>query len=73
MFASLRNRLFLTYTLIISVVLAIVGIALLFYLLRNPAIDRQTYARLDQVVDRVFRQVAQNLVSEQRLAEIIGG
>lgn len=72
MFASLRNRLFLTYTLIIAVVLAIVGMALFFYLLRNPAIDRQTYGRLDQVADRVFRQVSQNPVSGQRLAEIIG-
>jgi two-component system OmpR family sensor kinase len=36
MFTSLRSRLWLTYALIIGVVVGIVGAALVFYLIRNP-------------------------------------
>ena len=40
MFSSLRFRLWLTYALVVGIVLVIAGTAVFFYLLRNPAIDR---------------------------------
>ncbi|GAB4534443.1 MAG: hypothetical protein Fur0018_24280 [Anaerolineales bacterium] len=47
MWHSLRTRLFLTYLVIVLIVLAVVGAGLFFYLLRNPLLDRQTFLRLD--------------------------
>ena len=46
MFSSLRFRLWLTYALVVGVVLIIAGAAVFFYLLRNPAIDRREVQRL---------------------------
>jgi two-component system OmpR family sensor kinase len=46
MFASLRSRLWLTYLLVVGVVLGTIGLALFLYVLRNPLASRETYLRL---------------------------
>lgn len=46
MFSSLRFRLWLTYALVVAVVISIAGLSLLAYLLRNPAVDRREVQRL---------------------------
>ena len=46
MFTSLRTRLWLTYALIVGVVVAVVGAALILYLISNPAESRQELERL---------------------------
>ncbi|MEW5868703.1 MAG: HAMP domain-containing sensor histidine kinase [Chloroflexota bacterium] len=46
MFSSLRFRLWLTYALIVMVVVAVAGLAILVYLFRNPAADRRELQRL---------------------------
>jgi signal transduction histidine kinase len=47
MLRTLRSRLFLTYLLVITLVLALVGSSLFFFLLRNPAARRLEFRRLD--------------------------
>lgn len=47
MFSSIRSRLWLTYALIIGVVLTILGLALGVYLIRNPLAVRSTLQRLN--------------------------
>lgn len=49
MFASLRSRLWLSYALVIGVVLLVVGGALLLYLWRNPLATRQASLKLRTV------------------------
>jgi two-component system OmpR family sensor kinase len=46
-FRSLRSRLLITYLLVSALVLAIVGIALLFFLLTNPQAQRLAYSRIE--------------------------
>ena len=46
MFSSLRFRLWLTYALVVGVVICIAGTAAIIYLLRNPATDRSELQRL---------------------------
>ena len=46
MFSSLRFRLWLTYLLIVGIVIGIVGVALVIYLLRNPYAARLEVQRL---------------------------
>jgi two-component system OmpR family sensor kinase len=46
MFSSLRSRLWLTYALLVGVVVCVAGIALAVYLARNPLASRQEYQRL---------------------------
>ncbi len=49
MWHSLRARLWLTYAALVVFVLTVVGMGLVLYLLRNPALDRQTVQRLEAV------------------------
>ncbi|OGO33462.1 MAG: hypothetical protein A2W35_07815 [Chloroflexi bacterium RBG_16_57_11] len=56
MFASLRLRLWLTYMLIISVVITIATAAVVLYLVRNPAIDRDELQRIRLVARLVVRR-----------------
>ncbi len=49
MFSSLRFRLWLTYLMVVGVVITIAGLALAVYLLRNPAADRREIQRLQLV------------------------
>jgi signal transduction histidine kinase len=46
MFSSLRSRLWLTYALLVGVMICIAGTALVVYLARNPSASRQEYLRL---------------------------
>ncbi|MBN2550992.1 MAG: HAMP domain-containing histidine kinase [Anaerolineales bacterium] len=46
MFTSLRFRLWLTYALVVGVVLSIAGAAILVYLINNPSEDRRELQRL---------------------------
>ena len=56
MFSSLRFRLWLTYALVVGVVLTIAGAAVVFYLLRNPAIDRREVQRLRLVSNLMIQR-----------------
>lgn len=56
MFASLRSRLWLTYTLIIGVVLVIVGIAFVLFLLRNPPATRLKYEELNLLAALIIQR-----------------
>ncbi|KAA3644956.1 MAG: sensor histidine kinase [Chloroflexi bacterium] len=56
MFASLRSRLWLTYALLIGVVLFVVGSALVVYFLNNPLVERQAATRLRLVVNSLNNQ-----------------
>lgn len=47
MFSSLRSRLWLSYAFLIITALVVVAIVLVFFLLRNPIIYRQTFLRLN--------------------------
>lgn len=49
MFSSLRARLWLSYLLVIGIITALIALALVFYLLRNPAADRREITRLRTV------------------------
>jgi two-component system OmpR family sensor kinase len=46
MFSSLRGRLWLSYAFLIVTALVVVAIVLVFFLLRNPILYRQTFVRL---------------------------
>jgi two-component system OmpR family sensor kinase len=46
MFSSLRSRLWLTYAVLVGVMICIAGMALAIYLARNPSASRQEYLRL---------------------------
>ena len=71
MFSTLRNRLFLTYGLIIAVVLLIVGFAIILFLIRNPAVDRQTYVVLDQLADKIVTRIGELNIPQQKLPGIL--
>jgi two-component system OmpR family sensor kinase len=58
MFTSIRSRLWLTYALVISVVLAILAVAVLVYLMRNPYATRQALQRL-QILSTVLPRVVE--------------
>ncbi len=57
MFNSLRARLWLTYAIIILLILSILGLGLLIYVIRNPIIDRQAIQRLDIALTFIQRQL----------------
>lgn len=46
MFASLRTRLWLTYFVLIAVILSVIGLSLFFYLIRNPVLYRANVEHL---------------------------
>ena len=71
MLSTLRTRLFLTYAVIIGVVLCVVGTGLLVFIIRNPAVDRQVYARLDQAADAIVRLEVLQSPTQKRLSETI--
>ena len=61
MFTSLRARLWLTYAVIITLILSILGVGIFVYIIRNPLIDRQALARLDATKTLIQRQVSNRL------------
>lgn len=56
MFASIRSRLWLTYLLIVGVVILITSAAVFLYILRNPAVDRSELQRLRLAAGLVARR-----------------
>jgi two-component system OmpR family sensor kinase len=56
MFSSLRFRLWLTYALVVGVVIAIAGSTIAIYLLRNPSIDRRELQRLRLVSNLIIQR-----------------
>jgi len=57
MFSSLRARLWLTYAIIILLILSILGIGIFVYVIRHPLIDRQGLIRLDAALAIIQRQI----------------
>jgi len=57
MFNSLRARLWLTYAIIILLILSILGLGIFVYIIRNPIIDRQANQRLDVALTFIQRQL----------------
>jgi hypothetical protein len=76
MFSSLRFRLWLTYFLVMGVVLMIAGLAVGVYLLRNPAGDRRELLRL-RLVSNLLLQRSQlftrlpELTDQQKLQDLV--
>ena len=76
MFSSLRFRLWLTYILVMGVVLTIAGLAVVVFLLRNPAGDRRELTRL-RLVSTLLVQRSQifnnlpNITDEKRLQDLV--
>ena len=73
MFTSLRSRLWLTYALVIGVVLSILAMALLLYVIRNPLVDRQAIQKLDIVANLILRRMEESedkLNIPERLPEL---
>lgn len=60
MFTSLRTRLWLTYALIISVVLGILAFGLFVYVVRNPLVDRQAVQKLDVAAQLIRRRLGED-------------
>lgn len=75
MFTSLRARLWLTYAVIIILILSILGVGIFVYIIRNPLIDRQALTRLDAtkaVIQRQFNERPILLRDPKGLFERIG-
>jgi signal transduction histidine kinase len=66
MFTSLRARLWLTYAVLILLILSILGIGIFVYVIRNPLIDRQAITRLDAALAIIQRQMSDRVVSGER-------
>lgn len=54
---TLRSWLFATYVALVAVVLGIVTVGLLFYLWRNPALERQAFLRLEVALQAAERRL----------------
>jgi len=63
MFTSLRARLWLTYAVIIILILSILGVGIFLYIIRNPIIDRQAIGRLDAALAIIQRQLNERGIS----------
>ena len=53
MFTSLRSRLWLSYTIVVTIALSIVALVLFVYIARNPLLSRQTQQQLGAVRDLI--------------------
>lgn len=78
MFTSLRARLWLTYAILIILILSIMGVGIFLYVIRNPIIDRQAIGRLDAALAMIQRQLnergispRENQVYFQRISESV--
>jgi signal transduction histidine kinase len=75
MFTSLRARLWLTYAVIIILILTILGVSTFVYIIRNPLIDRQALVRLDAAKTMIQRQLNDRAIltrDRQAVLERIG-
>ncbi|MDI6695036.1 MAG: HAMP domain-containing sensor histidine kinase [Anaerolineales bacterium] len=76
MFASLHFRLWLTYLLILAAAMSAALLAMIVYLLRNPAVDRQEAQRLRLVAALIARrtqwlEVQPGINNPERLNEVV--
>jgi two-component system OmpR family sensor kinase len=71
MFTSLRARLWLTYAIIIILILAIVGLGIFVYIIRNPVVDRQAIQRLDFALTLMKRQLNERNISLEHSQDYI--
>jgi signal transduction histidine kinase len=73
MISSLRFRLWLTYALLIGVMLGILSASLILYLTRNPPTDRQTIQQLTVAAENLSQFVETNLPAAPagRLGQLI--
>jgi signal transduction histidine kinase len=62
MFTSLRARLWLTYAVIILLIISILAIGIFIYVIRHPLIDRQALVRLDAALKLIQRQINQRSI-----------
>ena len=62
MFTSLRARLWLTYAIIILLILSILGIGIFVYTIQHPLIDRQALIRLDSALAIIKRQISERSI-----------
>jgi signal transduction histidine kinase len=70
MFTSLRSRLWLSYALITLVALSAVAIVLFIFLLRNPALSRQTQGQLT-TVENIILEAPQRFINNVELLKQI--
>jgi two-component system OmpR family sensor kinase len=71
MFSSLRSRLWLTYALLVGVVICIAGMALVVYLARNPFASRQEYLRLRLVASLLVQRSDVSLAGLEQPAQLL--
>ena len=57
MFTSLRARLWLTYAIIILMIMSIFGLGIFVYIISNPIVDRQAIQKLDLALNIMKRQL----------------
>jgi len=57
MYTSLRARLWLTYAILILLILSILGVGIFVYIIRHPLIDRQALGRMDAALTVIQRQI----------------
>lgn len=69
MFSSLRSRLWLSYAVLIATALIVVAVVLLLYLIRNPALTRQTMDRL-RAAESIIQSQPQQILSSQDSASL---
>ncbi len=63
MFSTLKSRLWLTYTLLIVLLLAAVGIGVLLTLRNNPMLYRQPVMQLESVINKTISMISGNIDS----------
>ncbi|MFO8037357.1 MAG: ATP-binding protein [Anaerolineales bacterium] len=72
MFTSLQSRLWLTYAVLVVVVLTIIAMGVFVYVIRYPLIDRQALQKLDvasKLIRRLYEQGSFRLPAFQRRLE----
>lgn len=70
MFTSLQARLWLTYAILILVILLIIALGVFVYLVRHPLVDRQSLQKLDvasRVIGRLYQGGNAGFQARQRL------
>lgn len=75
MFNSLQSRLWLTYAILVVVILSIIALGVFVYVVRHPLIDRQALQKLDvasKLIKRLYEGGSFRLPASQRRLEAMG-
>jgi signal transduction histidine kinase len=75
MFTSLQSRLWLTYAVLVVVILSIIAVGVFVYVIRYPLIDRQAMQKLDvasKLIKRLYEQGNFRLPVTQRRLQMMG-